>query len=229
MKDIEKIKKENINRKIGDFIVIDVEHYKENLFKYKVQCAKCGYKKYFYRKNENQYTNCKMCNTKRSHLDEHLAILKQKYLNKKMHGFVIIDIYYKNNISYAKTECECGSITERSLYNIVSGSVKHCSECGRSKGLKIGIEKNKQALVDGTNVLHIEKILKEKRAINKNSTTKHIGVSKMKNGKYRAYLMFQRKQIYLGTFANIDDAIHARKEGEKKYYGSFLEEHKKTS
>lgn len=39
-------------------------------------------------------------------------------------------------------------------------------------------------------------------------------------GKYRAYITVKGSNISLGTYANLQDAIHARQEAEIKYYGS---------
>lgn len=55
-------------------------------------------------------------------------------------------------------------------------------------------------------------------SVSKNSSTKVNGVSFMKSrSKYRAYIMVARKQISLGLFANIDDAVAARKAADIKY------------
>lgn len=50
----------------------------------------------------------------------------------------------------------------------------------------------------------------------KNNTSGHLGVSK-RNGRWVAQIMFKRKQIHLGVYDRIEDAIEARIEGEKKY------------
>ena len=50
----------------------------------------------------------------------------------------------------------------------------------------------------------------------------------MKGGRFRAYITFRRKQYYLGTFDQIEDAVHARKEAEDKIYGDFLDWYRET-
>lgn len=58
--------------------------------------------------------------------------------------------------------------------------------------------------------------------LSKNNTSGHSGVSWMnKMKKYRAYIMIDRKQIHLGSFENIEDAIDARKKAEIKYFNEF--------
>jgi hypothetical protein len=55
-------------------------------------------------------------------------------------------------------------------------------------------------------------------SVSKSSTTKINGVSFMKSrNKYRATIMVNRKQIHLGLFADINDAIQARKDADIKY------------
>lgn len=55
-------------------------------------------------------------------------------------------------------------------------------------------------------------------SVSKNSTTKVNGVSFMKSkGKYRAYIMVNKKQISLGLYVNIEDAIAARLAADIKY------------
>ena len=57
--------------------------------------------------------------------------------------------------------------------------------------------------------------------ISKNNTTGFTGVNKMKNGKFRAYINDNYKQIYLGVFDNIEEAINTRNIAEEKYFGQF--------
>ncbi len=58
--------------------------------------------------------------------------------------------------------------------------------------------------------------------LSKNSITKISGVSwRWQRNCYRAYIMVDRRQICLGHYKEIEKAIMARKEGEKKYFGEF--------
>ena len=56
------------------------------------------------------------------------------------------------------------------------------------------------------------------------NTSGIIGVNKLDDcpkRPWRARLVFNRKEIPLGYFENFEDAVRARLEGEKKYYGEF--------
>ncbi|HDK7314614.1 TPA: HNH endonuclease [Clostridium botulinum] len=47
------------------------------------------------------------------------------------------------------------------------------------------------------------------------------GVSIRENGKYQSSIMYKGKNIYLGTFTQLEDAIKARKKSEEKYFREF--------
>ena len=57
-------------------------------------------------------------------------------------------------------------------------------------------------------------------SVSKNNTSGFIGVSYRKDkGKFRAYIMINKKQITLGHYSNLEDAVKARLQGEKEYFG----------
>jgi hypothetical protein len=57
--------------------------------------------------------------------------------------------------------------------------------------------------------------------LSKNNNSGFNGVSKHHTGKWRSYIMVDRKQIFLGLFEDIKDAIGARITAEIKYFGEF--------
>ena len=60
------------------------------------------------------------------------------------------------------------------------------------------------------------------RNLNKNNTSGVTGVIWGKQrGRWRAQIKLNGKFKFLGHYSNIQDAIQARKEGEKKYFGKF--------
>lgn len=58
-------------------------------------------------------------------------------------------------------------------------------------------------------------------SLSKNNTSGVNGVSMMKNGKYRAYINENYKQIYLGSFDTLEEAKSARKKASIQLYGDF--------
>ena len=85
------------------------------------------------------------------------------------------------------------------------------------------LENQSKAQIDGTVAYTLDS------KTSKNSATGVTGVSKMKNGKYRAYINLARKQIHLGVFGTLSEAAQARKEAEEKYYKPILDKYKKEN
>jgi hypothetical protein len=57
------------------------------------------------------------------------------------------------------------------------------------------------------------------RSLFKNNTSGYAGVSLVKSsGKWKAKIRLQGKEIFLGNYSTIEEAIQARMEGEKKYW-----------
>lgn len=56
-----------------------------------------------------------------------------------------------------------------------------------------------------------------------NNKTGHKGVCKSTNGKYRAYIKKNRKQIDLGRYETFDAAVQAREKAEKELYRAEVE------
>lgn len=134
------------------------------------------------------------------------------------------DRYNKHRQRVALCRCVCGKERLVSIVQLVYGKSKSCG-CKRhvnmSAAQKEGFQKGQKLM----KAIHEEKAVAGLRhTLNKNSTTGHKGVSFMpKYGTYRAYITIHRKQIYLGCFVNLDDAIQARKAAEEKYLSSYRE------
>lgn len=58
-------------------------------------------------------------------------------------------------------------------------------------------------------------------SLKKTNTTGFSGVSKARNGRYRARIMVNRKEIYLGEFASVEEAAKVRRRAALKYFGEF--------
>lgn len=57
--------------------------------------------------------------------------------------------------------------------------------------------------------------------LSKNNIFGYSGVRQEKSGRWRARIMVNRKEINLGRYDTKEEAIKARQEGEKKYFGEF--------
>lgn len=130
-------------------------------------------------------------------------------------------------------KCECGSFKKIAGRNITSGKTQSCGclsvEQARLTARRITEDSHKKAQLkldklfrkDGTAI----PTLTQKKS--KNNTSGFKGVQKRKN-RYIARITFKGKDIYLGSFGDIKDAIAAREQAEEKYFKPILEKYKKT-
>lgn len=122
-------------------------------------------------------------------------------------------------------KCDCG----RELV-MTYGQLKKTRSCGclrkeTSSMLMGNIEEKghvevKNSQVDGTRTHSLA------QKTSKNNTSGVKGVSRTKNGGYRAYINLRRTQINLGYYDTLEEAALARCEGEKLYYEPILEKAK---
>ena len=119
-----------------------------------------------------------------------------------------------------RVRCEkCGSETVMDGSHLLKNEV--CVYCAR-QNLETGHQIMRQADVDGTNAIILRGMLDGTRAVNKNSSTGIRGVNRW-GTRYRAVIMFKRKQYHLGTFDRIEDAAAVRRRAEEHLYGDFLD------
>lgn len=202
---------------------------KNRAYYYDCECLKCGkiYSVYQNTLKNGKGKMCRACAGKEQ--SERQRIVHDEIMGKKFGRLTVIGWEKgKNNRTVYICKCECGNQTTAIYSDLVSGKKSSCS-CLRSdmssKSIKDTYKpmqnKQEKAQIDGT----IAYTLESKTP--KNNVTGVKGVSKMKNSKYRAYINFARKQIYLGSFDTLAEAAAARKEAEEKYYKPILDRYKK--
>ena len=120
-----------------------------------------------------------------------------------------------------KCRCDCGKITLVRRYDLKNGGTVSCGcasqEFGRTK------LRDYQTYVDGTCIEFLAFIDKPTKA----NTTGVRGVCRLKNGRYEAYIGFQKRKIFLGKYDHFGDAVSARKQGEEmvqEYLNRFYSE-----
>lgn len=119
-------------------------------------------------------------------------------------------------------KCDCGREVVMTY-----GQLKKTRSCGCLRKetsamlmddiVEKGHDKIQDARIDGTITYSLE------QKIRRNNTSGVKGVSRLKNGKYRAYINLRRTQINLGYYDTLEEAALARREGEKLYYEPILE------
>ena len=102
--------------------------------------------------------------------------------------------------------CDCGNELDVS-YNELAYTTRQ--SCGCKKREYDARLKENLTRVDGTSIDQLRS-----RKISKNNTTGVKGVYLIR-GRYVAKIVFQHKQYFLGTYANISDAAQARREAEE--------------
>lgn len=115
--------------------------------------------------------------------------------------------------------CECGNIVEGIRgRDLRSGNTKSCGCLNKEKY----VERINKNTVNHSNISYI----KSKKLSVRNTT----GVRgyPTKRGLYRATIGHKGKQIYLGEFSKLEDAVKARKDAEKIYFDSVLCENNLT-
>lgn len=146
--------------------------------------------------------------------------------NKKFGMLTAIEIINisDNNGALWKCKCDCGNFTNVNISSLTNGSTVSCG-CHQKKQAKKNIKKafnefSKKNIVEHTNLAYI--MLGEPIKSNKSGVT---GVCfSTKAQKWTAQISFKGKRYHLGSFANKEDAIKARKEAEEKLHKDFLRE-----
>lgn len=192
-------------------------------------CLKCGTVKSIYKSSLvlGKSSMCQSCASSGSHpgmATAHMKAAREKYLGQVINGWKVLDILpaSKNGKSLrCKAICPvCGKETITSVDRL--SRIKHCVACNRD------LKKKSDAIhstvwADGSSLASVKSRMSG--AVNRNSATGANGVSRLPDGRYRAYITFKRKQFYLGSFSSFEDAVAARKNAELLIYGEYLDQH----
>lgn len=72
------------------------------------------------------------------------------------------------------------------------------------------------------NLRHVTSVQQKwNQSVRKDSSSGHPGVSRFR-GKWEARIKVYAKRYRLGTFSNLPEAVAARKEAERKFYGEYV-------
>lgn len=180
--------------------------------------CKCGKKAERTHADFRKRPGCRKCIKEQSDAERDKKI-EDEFVGKKINGIKILRLSGRDEKSQLRVDAVCPICGKEfsTLLSRIKTGIDSCAECARAN-LDEGQEIAKSAWVEGTSILSIT----PDRALNKNSTTGHKGVSRYANGRYRAYITFKRKQYHLGQFDTLEEAIEARQTAEKKIFGDFI-------
>ena len=114
--------------------------------------------------------------------------------------------------------CECGAIIYKATDTLKNSDISMCNDCAGKYAA--GIARQSAGFVGGT---QITKIMDMTPTAANTSGVRGVYYEKRSN-KWRARLRFKGKTMSFGSFARFEDAVFARKEAERIYFGEFLEE-----
>ncbi|SDZ87897.1 hypothetical protein SAMN02745687_00906 [Lachnospiraceae bacterium NK3A20] len=213
----QKQRKIEIGEIYGSLKVIGI--FQDKPRKYTVQCLRCGKTYTTSGQNLLKYSSgCPDCRARDTIVDRYKPYTGKRFGYLEVLGFAGQGV---RGAALARCLChKCGREIVTTYSRLLYSGIKTCAQCAK-ENLYAGLDIHKKLITGGTDVAAIHN-----RKTNSNSTTGHKGVSKMKSGRYRAYIYFRRHQYHLGSYDEIEDAIEARKEAEKKVFGGFLEWYK---
>ena len=126
--------------------------------------------------------------------------------------------YDKSGSVIWRCRCDCGSETDISYNSLMYTNLQSCGCQKKEHDQKL---RTFLTHVDGTSV----DMLKSKK-VPVDNTTGYKGVY-FSRGKYLAKIVFQKKQYFLGTYDNIEDAAQARREAEEVLFDSVSDHYQR--
>lgn len=154
----------------------------------------------------------------------------KQVLGKKFGKLTVIKRVNSQGSSRYLCRCDCGNeIIVRSSY-LLTGGRKSCG-CLRSETSKKLMESIKKSGDDArdTNRFEGTNIASLNEGLSKSNKTGYKGVSKMKSGRYRAYITIRGVQKHLGSFDTADEAAETRKIAEKEIYQPIIERYNEAN
>lgn len=193
----------------------DKPHGRDRMFL--CQCS-CGNKTSVYM-NSLRNGSTKSCGCLR---DERASETSKKDLTNQRFGKLTaiktVGKYKTKQLYMWLCKCDCGNETEVRSDVLLSGETKSCGCLKREQNNKNLYKKLEELRVDGVQVPGLTS------KVYSNNTSGHKGVHWDKRSeRWIASIGLKRKNIYIGAFENLKDAVVARKDAEKVMHLPYIE------
>lgn len=156
-----------------------------------------------------------------------LSKIKVNMLGKKYGRLTVIGFAKNDKYQNAQWLCRCDCGTEKIVQGAAlrRGDIQSCGCLKLEQNAADMQGRRTKDLVDGTSLGKISS-----STLNSNNVSGCKGVSwNTKTSKWFANITFRKKRMFLGSFAQPEDAIAARKKAEETYYAPILEKFKYKS
>lgn len=125
--------------------------------------------------------------------------------------------------------CDCGGSCALATTYLTGGSRRDCG-CEAAKAAGERVKAGANGNVMGTNVNTIQHIMDGRiRTTNTSGVTGVTVVRRQAGYAYKARIVVRGKEIHLGTYGTMAEAVKARKSAEEKYFGEILSEYRKQA
>ena len=144
-------------------------------------------------------------------------------IGQKIGRWTIIGELRKGRFLYYECRCDCGTVREVKANSIRSGKSKSCG-CLKQERAKDVIAENSRERLTTNAAFRTNFHAIERTEPYKNNKSGHKGVYWGKHKcVWKALIYVQKKSIYLGSYHDINDAIRAREDAERKYFLPLIE------
>lgn len=154
----------------------------------------------------------------------------EKMLGKRFGRLVVVERTDTPGHARFICQCDCGNRITVLGSSLLTGTTTSCG-CIRRENSKRLMEIIKQSGYDARDANRFEgtNIASLNENLSKSNKTGFKGVSKMKNGRYRAYINIRGVHKHLGVFDTAEDAAEARKIAEKEIYQPIIDRYNEAN
>lgn len=141
----------------------------------------------------------------------------------------LVAVFYDSRRRKWVCRCDCGGSCSLATTYLTNGSRTDCG-CEAAKAAAKRAKAGSTGNVMGTNVNMIQHIMDGKIRTNNTSGVTGIRIIRRQSGVvYGARINVRGKEINLGIYHTMEEAIKARKAAEEKYFGGILEAYRNSA